>query len=98
MLGVLARGILGLFTQTFDFRTGELWFRFGVIVDIIGGKLKEDKAGKNSNPDVNVTLRAFDPPLRYPLNESDPVWKSNSELGCVDGVGRPKFDFHAGRT
>ena len=42
-----------------------------VIVDIIGGKLKEDKAGKNSNPDVNVTLRAFDPPLRYPLNESD---------------------------
>ena len=42
-----------------------------VIVDITGGKLKEDKAGKNSNPDVNVTLRAFDPPLRYPLNESD---------------------------
>ena len=40
-------------------------------MDIIGGKLKEDKAGKNSNPDVNVTLRAFDPPLRYPLNESD---------------------------
>ena len=52
-------------------KPGELWFRFGVIVDIIGGKLKEDKAGKNSNPDVNVTLRAFDPPLRYPLNESD---------------------------
>ena len=74
MLGVLARGVLGLFTRTFDLRTGkpgELWFRFGVIVDIIGGKLKEDKAGKNSNPDVNVTLRAFDPPLRYPLNESD---------------------------
>ena len=42
-------------------KPGELWFRFGVIVDIIGGKLKEDKAGKNSNPDVNVTLRAFDP-------------------------------------
>ena len=55
-------------------KPGELWFRFGVIVDIIGGKLKEDKAGKNSNPDVNVTLRAFDPPLRYPLNESEPVW------------------------
>ena len=71
VLGVLAQGVFGLFTRTFDFRTGELWFRFGVIVDIIGGKLKEDKAGKNSNPDVNVTLRAFDPPLRYPLNESD---------------------------
>ena len=42
-------------------KPGELWFRFGVIVDIIGGKLKEDKAGKNSNPDVNVTLRAVDP-------------------------------------
>ena len=52
-------------------KPSELWFRFGVIVDIIGGKLKEDKAGKNSNPDVNVTIRAFDPPLRYPLNESD---------------------------
>ena len=41
------------------------------LVDFHTGKLKEDKAGKNSNPDVNVTLRAFDPPLRYPLNESD---------------------------
>ena len=41
------------------------------LVDFHTGKLKEDKAGKNSNPDVNVTIRAFDPPLRYPLNESD---------------------------
>ena len=24
------------------------------------------------------------------------VWKSTSELGRVDGVGRPKFDFHTG--
>jgi len=31
-----------------------------------GGKLKEDKAGKNSNPDVNVTLRAFDPSRAVP--------------------------------
>ena len=65
-------------------KPGELWFRFGIIVDIIGGKLKEDKAGKNSNPDVNVTLRAFDPPLRYPLNA---VWKSTSASGgLLDGV------------
>ena len=51
-------------------RPGELWFRFGIIVDVAGGNLKDDKCGKNSNPDVNVTLRAFDPPLKYPLNES----------------------------
>ena len=25
------------------------------------------------------------------------MWKSTSELGRVDGVGRPQFDFHAGR-
>ena len=24
------------------------------------------------------------------------MWKSTSELGYVDGVGRPKFDFHTG--
>jgi hypothetical protein len=24
------------------------------------------------------------------------VWKSTSELGCIDGVRRPKFDFHTG--
>ena len=24
------------------------------------------------------------------------MWTSTSELGCVDGVGRPKFDFHTG--
>ena len=28
---------------------------------------------------------------------SAPVWKSTSELGRVDGVGRPKFDFHTGQ-
>ena len=82
-------------------KPGELWFRFGVIVDIHGGKLKEDKAGKNSNPDVNVTLRAFDPPLRYPLNESDaPACVEINQ--CVRFTGaytwarawRLKFDFH----
>ena len=26
------------------------------------------------------------------------VWKSTSELGFDDGVGRPKFDFHTGRA
>ena len=89
-------------------KPGELWFRFGVIVDIHGGKLKEDKAGKNSNPDVNVTLRAFDPPLRYPLNA---VWKSTSASGgLLNGVASmasrstrrfstnapQKYDFHTG--
>ena len=33
------------------------------------------------------------------FGERDPsraAWKSTSELGCVDGVGRPKCDFHTG--
>ena len=71
-------------------KPGELWFRFGVIVDIIGGKLKEDKAGKNSNPDVNLTLRAFDPPLRYPLNESDLkdkfIRRPSARLDAIDAT------------
>ena len=36
--------------------------------------------------------------LAYQASASSaPVWKSTSELGRVDGVGRPKFDFHTGQ-
>ena len=82
-------------------KPGELWFRFGVIVDIIGGKLKEDKAGKNSNPDVNVTLRAFDPPLRYPLNESDLKDKCtrrpSTRLDAIDATFTQVQGYRGGR-
>ena len=60
------------------------------LVDFHTGKLKEDKAGKNSNPDVNVTLRAFDPPLRYPLNESDLkdkfIRRPSARLDAIDAT------------
>ncbi|KAH8096436.1 hypothetical protein JL720_3808 [Aureococcus anophagefferens] len=40
------------------------------IKRVDGDPLKDDKDGKNTNPDASLLLQAMDPPLRYPLNES----------------------------
>ena len=52
-------------------KPAEMWFRIGTILDIQGDKLKDDKKDKNSNLKINLTLRALDPPLKYPFNSSD---------------------------
>ena len=39
----------------------------------------------------NVVLDRF-----YRCGLLGPAWRSTSELGFIDGVGRPKFDFHTG--
>jgi hypothetical protein len=51
-------------------KPAELWFRLGRIKRVDGDPLKDDKDGKNTNPDASLLLQAMDPPLRYPLNES----------------------------
>ena len=51
-------------------KLGELWFRLGKVVRVDGEPLKDDKDGKNSNLNVSLLLRAMDPPIRYPVNES----------------------------
>ena len=56
------------------------------------GKACEHEAG-NRQRLLGASLTSSRPDL------FDAVWKSTSELGCrVDGVGRPKFFFHAGST
>ena len=86
MLGVLARGVLGLFTRTFDFRTGRAgraWVNFSPMSGYNGDAANIKGVDDSTGGGAGLTLSEDDGALRIRGDLTDAI--ENGEIHLHEG-------------